>query len=265
MNKTVTPRRVHLDFLDIIRTYELDMVVQYLRANERNGNPCRLLELGAGAGIQSRRLFELGYEVSALEVESSSYRNVRCFDILEYDGRHVPLPNQSHDVVFSSHVLEHVVYLEEVLRETYRVLVDDGTCIHVIPTPLCRTWTLFAHFIWLIRRVVKKLTVLGRSAATGEDIPRTPPTARAWLWTLFPPKHGERGNTITEVYYYSRRFWCRKFEETGFDVVHIEPSRLFYSMANSLGSTLSLRVRRHLSRLLGSSCYIYILKKKDLQ
>ncbi|HDY98140.1 MAG TPA: class I SAM-dependent methyltransferase [Pseudomonas sabulinigri] len=263
MTNNSKPRQLHLAFLDTVRAYELDAAKKYLPAGARGDESCSLLEVGAGTGVQAQRLTELGYTVSALDVENSSYRNVRCFDIVEYDGINIPLPDRSHDVVFSSHVLEHVIHLDEVLKETYRVLSDEGICVHLIPTPSCRAWTLASHYIWLARRIIQKVLTFKNRATSCEDAPRLPTNAEAWLWTLFPPKHGERGNTVTEVYYYSRRFWCKKFEDNNFDVIHMDSNHLFYTMANALGAGVSLELRCRMARVFGSACHIYVLKKKD--
>lgn len=181
MTHASKPHQSHLTFLDAVRAYELNAAREYMPASLAGGISCRLLEVGAGTGVQAQRLSELGYVVSALEVKGSSYRDVRCFDIVEYDGVNIPLPDRSHDVVFSSNVLEHVVHLDEVLQETHRVLAGDGICIHLVPTPSCRAWSLVAHYVWLAKRIVQKLLTLGDATADGVDVPRTPSTASAWL------------------------------------------------------------------------------------
>ena len=262
MTNVSTPRQSHLTFLEAVRAYELEIARKYLPVSMAQGVSCRLLEVGAGTGVQALRLSELGYTVSALEVKDSSYRSVRCFDIVEYDGVNIPLLDQSHDVVFSSNVLEHIVQLDEVLRETHRVLSDDGVCVHLVPTSSCRAWTLVAHYVWLTRRVMRKLLTVRRTATEAGDVPRMPATASAWLWTLFPSRHGERGNTVTEIYYYSRSFWCKKFEQNNFQVLHVDSNHLFYTMSNALGSNLSIKKRCSLARFLGSACHIYVLRKK---
>lgn len=260
MDSNFLPRQPHLDFLTTVRAYELDLAKQYFPESTAS---CSLLELGAGTGAQAKQLSKLGYNVTALDVANSHYRNVRCFDIQEYDGISIPLPNCSHDVVFSSHVLEHVVNLDAVLDETHRVLKDDGVCVHLIPTPMCRFWTLAAHYIWLVRRITKKLFSIKKDKLNhDENIPRTPKTATAWLWTIFPAKHGERGNTVSEIYYYSQHFWQRKFNEHGFDIIKVKSNGLFYTMANSLGHNVSMGARKRLAILLGNAGYVYVLKKK---
>lgn len=262
MENNLSPRQRHLDFLATVRFYELNVARQYLPSSTTFSGQCKLLELGAGTGAQAKRFSVLGYNVTALEVASSHYRSVRYFDVIEYDGVSIPLPDCSHDVVFSSHVLEHVISLDEVLGEIHRVLNDDGMCVHLIPTPACRIWTLAAHYIWLVRRIISKL-IFVRSDGVGEHIPRRPSTAREWLWTIFPPQHGERGNTISEVYYYSKRYWKRKFYENHFEIIRIESNNIFYTMSNSLGQNVSMSMRKFLAFVLGGACHVYILKKRD--
>lgn len=261
MNRSPLPRQAHLDFLDKVRVFELHKAMKFFPPVGLGEKGCRLMELGSGTGKQAKILSDAGYEVVALDVDNSSYRSVRCFDVTEYDGKSIPFPSLSQDVVFSSNVLEHVVDLDDVLSETYRVLKNDGICVHLIPTPSCRFWTLFAHYLWFARRIFQRV-IFSKSNADALDLPRAPTTFKSLIWTLFPPKHGERGNTVSEIYYYSTRFWIGKFESSGFEVVALESNHLFYTMANSFGLYLSISLRQFLSRLFGGACRIYVLKKK---
>jgi hypothetical protein len=99
------------------------------------------------------------------------------------------------------------------------VLNDDGIYIHLIPTA-CKMRSLATHYIWLIGRVMRKMISLV-CRGSSKDTPRTPGTAHAWWWTIFPPRHGERGNTLAEVCFYSDNFCMRKFIENNFTVLRI--------------------------------------------
>lgn len=263
MSNRTRPREAHLAFLVQVRSAELELARGSFPPSFRSGRKCRVLEIGAGTGAQAKSLAELGYQVTALDIESSSYRDVREFEVMEYDGCKIPLPDQSQDVIFSSHVLEHVTRLDAVLQETRRVLADDGVCVHIVPTPICRAWTLLAHYVWLSRRVARKAMGILGTNDDAEDEPRTPSTARAWFWTLFPARHGERGNAVTEIYWYSRRFWRGAFERGRFELVATASNGFFYTMANSLGPAIGLDKRCFLARVLGSASRVYVLRKVD--
>lgn len=254
----------HLRFLRTVREQELDHALAYFPAAPRSGEIRSVLEIGAGTGQQARSLSDKGYRVTAIDLPSSHYRDDRVFEITEYDGRNIPMPDHSVDVIFSSNVLEHVLDIDSFLDEQQRVMKEDGIAIHILPSTACRLWGIPAHYVWLTRRILALLTAKlkqGAPETPNTDIPRKPQSARDWLITFVPMPHGERGNTVSEAYYYSRYWWRRKFQQHGFTIVRIEGNGLFYTMANALNDSLSLERRGRLARLLGSACHIYVLKR----
>lgn len=228
-----------------------------------NGRQCKVLEVGAGTGQQAKRLSEAGYDVTAIDVESSRYREARVFDVVEYDGVSIPAEDHAFDVVFSSNVLEHVSNIDAFLDEALRVLAIDGIAIHVLPTTATRFWSIPAHYIWLMKRLFARF-FSAKSHEGGAPIqpkPRTPADAHEWIGTLFPLRHGERGNTFTEMFYFARWWWAKTFQEHGFNIVEVKPNHLFYTLANSMTDSISLHLRKRLAGVLGSACAIYVLKR----
>lgn len=51
----------------------------------------------------------------------------------DYDGIHLPVPNNSQDYIYSSHVLEHIDNRKEVIKDWYRALKVGGFIICVVP------------------------------------------------------------------------------------------------------------------------------------
>lgn len=260
MTKNTLPNQTHMQSLKHVRKHELDSALEYFPPVS-NGQPCRVLELGAGTGQQARHMSNFGYQVSALDLPSSSYKDARQFPINEYDGENLPFTDEIYDVIFSSNVLEHVVSIDKLLSEIYRTFKPGGIAVHLIPSPACRIWSIPAHYIWLIRRITSRAVTLTKNAAEANDIPRTPQSRREWLGTLFPLRHGERGNTLTETYYFSKTYWLKKFRSNNFNVQTIAGNGLFYTMANATGAKLSINCRKTLSRTLESSCLIYVMTK----
>ena len=148
-----------------------------------------VLEIGAGTGQQAKEIERLGYRVIAIDLESSDYRPDRLHPVIEYDGCNIPMADATADIIFSSNVLEHVRNIDGLLNEIRRVMKHDGTAIHVLPSSICRFWSIFSHYIWLIRRISARLIrtkKIKRKTVYKDDMPRMPNSSKQWFSTLFP-------------------------------------------------------------------------------
>jgi len=171
-------------------------------------------------------------------------------------------------LVYSSNVLEHVADLDQLELELLRVLKSGGSCIHLIPSTAWRVWTSLATIpnvaVYLYR--AGALT-LGFSR---DECPYPARVGRAWrrflgrIWEMMrQPRHGERGSAYSELWYFSRRWWCRHFVSSGFNVSLAAPAGIFYTGHMLLGERLALSTRKHLAAALGSACNLYILEAKE--
>ncbi|HEX4853468.1 class I SAM-dependent methyltransferase [Arenimonas sp.] len=245
-----------IDYLHGIRDFELDVAIRDFPSQATGGKEVRVLDLGAGTGRQAARLQQYGYSVIAVDMPSSAYANARIFPVQDYDGKNIPVEAQALDVVFSSNVLEHVADLDVLLAETRRVLSRNGVAVHVLPTPAWRIWTTLTHFPWLVKRSISTVLGLRRTSATGPA-----EYSRGGFWAdLFPRRHGERGNAITEAWYFSSRWWSKAFARAGFVVLATRPAGIFYTGSLLFGPRLRTDFRQWVSRFLGSSCRIYVLR-----
>ncbi len=78
-----------------------------------------------------------------------------CGQEIVWDIREgLPFPDESVDLVWSQHMLEHLTNDEakELLREIYRVLKIDGTTMHVVPHAADPTSCYFDHARELLER-----------------------------------------------------------------------------------------------------------------
>ena len=98
------------DYVEDLRLLELDRALSGLSGRKR------ILDLGAGTGWQARRMAERGHDVEAVDVPHGQYTSARIWRVRDYDGRTLPYPDESFDVVFSSNVLEHVEDLPALWR-----------------------------------------------------------------------------------------------------------------------------------------------------
>jgi hypothetical protein len=77
---------------------------------------------------------------------------------------------------------------------------------------------------------------------------------------LFPPRHGARGNTISEIRLLHPSWWRRNFRKNGFSIVHDAPTDLFHTVNMLLGPRPAVAYRRQLPVALGSTGHVFALK-----
>lgn len=96
--------------------------------------PARVLEVGAGTGVMSLLLAELGYAVTATDIsngmldearrKASDRRLAIAFEIA--DAEALPFGDGSFDAVFGRHILWTLPHPDRALREWRRVLKPSG-------------------------------------------------------------------------------------------------------------------------------------------
>lgn len=100
------------------------------------------LDVGCGAGYAMQKASsDLNCDCSGIDPEPGAHgvgryvkEMVADEKIIQGFAESIPFEDQKFDIVFSSHVLEHVNNEEKSLQEMGRVLKDDGTLIIGMPT-----------------------------------------------------------------------------------------------------------------------------------
>jgi SAM-dependent methyltransferase len=259
-----------IPFLDKIREQELEVAGAHF-----GHSPGRLLEIGAGTGALSRVLSQRGFEVHAIEIAGSIYEADQVFPVAIYDGTTLPFADASFDIVFSSHVLVHIPAPDAFQQEILRVLKPGGQVVHILPTTSWRFWTCLVHYparyVTHGVRALKALTGRGgnvTSPASSQPLSGLSAAPSFWarvvqkvLLPFTPPgRIGERGNALSEHYFFSERCWSRLFQRNGQVLTACLPTRLFYTGHMSFGARIHLQTRSVLSYLLGSAGKVYVLR-----
>ena len=248
-----------IDFLHQIRAAEAEVILKRFPAG------ARVLEIGAGTGQQAQEIRRRGFDIEAIEIPDSNYNQDRLFPITDYDGRHIPFPDASFDVVFSSNVLEHVRALPVLHAEIQRVMRPGAICVHVLPTHAWRFWTMLAAFPCGVQKALALVT--RPSPPVGSVFQRLRRVVVGFFMILgcllapfFQGRHGERGNILTELWLFRPEVWRRNFRANGFQIVHDAPMGLHYTGYFVRGAAWSLARRAALARTLGSACHLFELK-----
>jgi len=113
----------------------------------------RCLELGPGSGDDLVQLTRLGWDASGLEFDASAAASA-----VKASGRPVhvgtleqtPWPDSTFDLVYSSHVFEHLPRPREASRAMFRLLAPGGRLVMIYPNPRSLTARLWPRHavIW---------------------------------------------------------------------------------------------------------------------
>ena len=214
-----------VNFVESIRKYEIEFAHEILKKLGKNS----ICEIGGGAGWQKEYLNKLGWDIRSFDLITTNYMEFQLKGVEVYDGVNLPLCDASVDIIFSSNTLEHVKNLSLVFEDHQRVLKDDGYCLHILPSSSWRIWTNLTD-------VIKK-----------------------FHWDN---PHGEFSvNVFEEIQHFSVKAWKKRFREANFDIIQISAGNLFYTGNTILSKRLPIKSRKLISRVFGSSCYYYLLKK----
>ncbi len=95
----------------------------------------RLLDVGCGPGLLLNVARERGYAVSGCDISewATNYASTQGWDISAGELESIHFPDKHFDVVIINHTLEHVPQPVPMLRETRRILADDGILVVGVP------------------------------------------------------------------------------------------------------------------------------------
>ena len=203
--------------------------LRQILSEERLDRRLRVLELGAGDGVQTAALRELFDEVTP--IDPVPYGDVDGMVVA--DAADLPFEDDSFDLIFSSNVLEHVRQLNDAFDEMKRVLAPGGIMIHSMPTG---TWKIvqlvgrpFASVLKIFRRLIPGVSAhSGRVKLGGSfDADSSGETLRSMvrriIGLVIPTIHGVSGNHVSEFVRFRPRWWERRFERAGFDCYRTSP------------------------------------------
>jgi 2-polyprenyl-3-methyl-5-hydroxy-6-metoxy-1,4-benzoquinol methylase len=121
--KPITMPGVHENFLKYFNTFSFN-------------TDLKILDLGAGHGAFTKKLHEMGYNVSACDIfpENFEYPEVKCEKVDATEK--FPYADNTFDIIIAVEVSEHIIDHEMFFSESSRILNPGGHLLLSTPNIL---------------------------------------------------------------------------------------------------------------------------------
>jgi ubiquinone/menaquinone biosynthesis C-methylase UbiE len=220
----------------------------------------RVLELGCGIGYQSAFLAQISDEVIATDLPDEDLfshapgmkqakllhdqLNIDNVKLVGCSAEELPFEDDSFDMVFSSHVLEHIPDQSKALAEINRVLKPNGIHFCVVPTTAEKVYAFFNFYLYLIQRSViaifRKLRLLKKSnpVSLDENVIAKPTSKSPSIlkYFPFPPPHGHYSHYLQELKSWTPGKWANKLTRDGNVSMDIQTTTQFNPLLSLLGA-----------------------------
>lgn len=197
----------------------------------------KILELGCGTGYYSAFLSQIADKVIATDLEQIDplthspgleitrnflkTLNIQNVTVMHASADDLPFNDNSFDMVFSSHVLEHVPDVNKAVSEINRVLKPNGINFCVMPTSIDKVYGFFLFYVYILQRVIaktgnlifKKKNKSNEAASFKEEFNKN--KLSYFKFFPFPPPHGAYPHYLTELRKWTYSGWRRVISNNG--------------------------------------------------
>ena len=237
------------------RRAEMEISINCLKPYLSGAGGRKVLEFGSGRGYQIPYLRRLGSVVASdLNKERISTDKLDGADFVVCDIRNTPFDSQNFDLIFSSHVMEHIEDQQKAFSELKRIGRKGCLYAFTVPTDIWLWASLPAQFYNGLRRFIhKKRTKEGVSGVNDAG------DGRAWQRFL-PRGHGWRRGFFDCLDSLRIESWRSLFTQNGFEIMETAPLLLYAPSEFPVIPTMRFPAIKGLC-----SSVLFIMKKKTPQ
>jgi ubiquinone/menaquinone biosynthesis C-methylase UbiE len=154
----------------------------------------RVLDIGCGQGVALKHFAADKLDAIGIAIgEDVEICHQKGFNAVEMDLSFLEFPDQSFDLVWCRHVLEHSIFPLFSLSETFRVLKPDGVLYMEVPAPDTASrhqnnpnhYSVLGKSMWL--QLIKRA---GYSRVTVSDVSFSVPAGPDTYWSFIIKKDG---------------------------------------------------------------------------
>ncbi len=208
------------------RTREIEIILKeidyYIKNNLEKIEELKILEFGSGKGLQIQYLQRI-VSVTASDIYLSSEiammhsdKFVRC-SILQ-----TPFKDNSFDIIFSNHVLEHISDIKKAFIEMKRIGKPNCLFVFLVPTNIWLLLSIPTQYYNKLKLILKKKLRENR-----KDNVESKNKAKRKM-SLLPRGHGTELNYVKCMKRFKISQWRRLFLENNFKIIS-EKQLLLYA------------------------------------
>lgn len=210
-----------------IRKETIHILFSELAKNGIQSHFDHAIELGAGDAVQALELKKFcnelvvtEYNKERLNMNAKEHEKGMTYLILDAESDRLPFNDGEFDLVFTSHVLEHLRERHKFLQEARRILKEDGTMIHIMPNRLWKTFNVAGYYpfaAYMLADKDRRKTALEKAKdnTTRDNIKSQNSSI---MRKLIPPIHGEYPSHINEFRSFGKKQWIREIESCNLKV-----------------------------------------------
>ena len=245
-----------------IRMEELETALEVF-SNEKNLD---ILEIGGRDGFQANIISKKGHKVTSIDINplSPQIHLVQKGDITKLD-----FEDNSFDLIYSSNMLQEIHNIDEAFMEMKRVLKKDGIIIHIVPSSWWSIITNFWHYCLIPKYLIKSnkiQQIFNSKKVTNIDIQNNKgenknSKSTTNLKKLFFHPLGANSSFVHEIFYFSKSYWKKSFNNNQFEIINEKNCPYFYS-GYSVFRFKFLSFRKFLGKLGMTSCFCFVMKNE---
>jgi len=245
-----------------IRMEELETALEIF-SNEKNLD---ILEIGGRDGFQANIISKKGHKVTSIDINplSPQIHLVQKGDITKLD-----FADDSFDLIYSSNMLQEIYNIDKAFMEMKRVLKKDGIIIHIVPSSWWSIITNFWHYCLIPKYLIKSnkiQQIFNSKKVTNIDIQNNKEENKnskstTNLKKLFFHPLGANSSFVHEIFYFSKSYWKKSFNNNQFEIINEKNCPYFYS-GYSVFRFKFLSFRKFLGKLGMTSCFCFVMKNE---
>jgi len=213
----------------------IDEISNYLsKQTDANDKVNQILEFGSGYGFQIPYLERLGNVVASDIYTSNEIKKYQDIQFVQCGIDKTPFETEQFDLIFSNHVIEHIVNLKSAFAEMKRIGTSSCVYAFTVPTNIWMVLSIPAqyynkikdHLNFREKRIKKGENSISSSLTTKtkqiDDIVK-----KVKIKKFLLKGHGARTNFLECYRFFKISQWEKLFIANGFVVTKIQPLLLY--------------------------------------